>query len=122
MKILQDKASGVVGGRTPTVTFRITADFQDLNSVGPTSDEALRVPLGKLLVKNGVATQDQVDASERGAAEGIELPGEGIEDFGAADNGQFDGLSVLDQQEESAQDSVDEGSEIQVPVSIQFEN
>ena len=121
--ILQGRASGVVGGRTPTVTFTITDDFQDLNSVGPTSDEALRVPLGKLLIKYGVASKEQVEASERGAAEGVELPGaaEGLELVGAADDGQFDGLSVLDQQEEGAQESTEEASEIKVPISVQFE-
>lgn len=113
LNILEGNASAVVSGVTPKVTFTITSDFQDLNSVGPTSNDALRVPLGQLLVKNGVATQDQVDASERGAAEGVELPS-------AADDGQS-GESVLDQQEESAQDSANEASLITVPITVEFE-
>jgi hypothetical protein len=120
LNILQGRASGVVGGRTPNVTFAITADFQDLNSVGPTSPDAMRVPLGQLLVQNGVVTQDQVDASELGAAEGVELPGEGI-DF-SADDGLYDALGILDDQEQGAQDSATETSETKVRVSIQFEN
>lgn len=119
LNIPQGKASGVVGGRTPSVTFGITGDFRDLNSVSPASDEAIRVPLGKLLIKNGVVTKEEVEASERGAAEGVELPdtGEGFEIPGV----EFDVLSILDQVEESAQDSASEASVITVPLSVRIE-
>lgn len=114
LNILEGNASGVVGGRTPGVTFTITDDFDSLESVGPTSDEAIRVPLGQLLVRNGVVTQEQVDDSERGATEGVELPG-------VADNRESEGHSVLDDQAESTQQSAVEGTTISVPISVDFQ-
>ena len=118
LNILQGRASGVVGGRTPTVTFEITGDFKDLDSASPTSDEALSVPLGSLLVKYGVATKEEVEASERGAADGIELPETSQEvDVDGPEIGSAD---ILDRQQETSQETATEASEVKVPILIQF--
>jgi hypothetical protein len=115
LNIVEGSASGSVGGRTPANSFPITSDFQQLDSSDPTSDDAIKVPLGSLLVQNGVVSQADVDASERGASEGVELPE-------AADSGQSDAQSVLDQAAESAQESANESSTIIAPVTVDFEN
>lgn len=115
LNIVEGSASGSVGGRTPTGSFPITSDFQQLDSSDPTSDDAIKVPLGKLLVQNGIVSQAEVDASERGASEGVELPGE-------ADTGQSNAQEVLDQAAESAQEAATESSTIIAPVTVEFEN
>ena len=115
LNILEGAASGTVGGRTPGKTFPITSDFQRLDSADPTSNDAIKVPLGQLLVKNGVASQNDVDASERGTSEGVDLPD-------AADSRQSDGNSRLDQAAEGAQESANEASTITAPVTVEFEN
>jgi hypothetical protein len=68
-------ASAVVGGVTPEVTFTVTATtVASLDSEKPTADVSIQVPLGQMLVDNGVASQEQVDQSETGASEGVEIP------------------------------------------------
>ena len=114
LNVLEGSASGVVLGITPTVSFVFDADvFEDLNSVGPTTDDAIRVPLGQLLVANGVVSQELVDRSERGAREGMELP--------VAARGP-DGAGILDDVAADAQDAANEAGGITIPISVQFEN
>ena len=114
LNVLEGAASGVVGGVTPAKSFEIDASaLADLNSVGPTTDDAIRVPLGQLLVANGVVSQEQVDRSERGAREGVELP---VAAVGP------DGGDILDNVADDVQDAANEAGGITAPISIDFEN
>ena len=104
-----------VGGHPPGSTFPIGEDFEDLDSPDPTSDEGFQVPLGNLLVQNGIVSQEEVDDSESGASDGVELPGEG-------DGDPPPGQNILDEAAESAQDSANEASAITKPISVEFGN
>ena len=54
---------------------KVWATVANLDSDKPTADVSMQVPLGQTLVDNGVVTQEQIDRSETGASEGVEVPG-----------------------------------------------
>ncbi|MCZ6728500.1 MAG: FecR domain-containing protein [SAR324 cluster bacterium] len=122
LDVPEGAASAVVGGITPQVTFTVDpATVANLDSDKPTADVSMQVPLGQTLVDNGVVTQEQIDRSETGASEGVELPE-------AAPPGE----EQQEEKAEEAEDVVDDAGEkaaeaateriFTAPVSIDFEN
>ncbi len=109
LNIPEGRASAVVGGITPQVTFPLQlAVFEDLESPIPTSRVAIEVPLKQILLEQGVFTKDQIEQSECGAGEKCELPGAGED--------------ALDDATEDAQDAAQEKGFPTAPVNIRFEN
>ena len=116
LPIPEGAASGVVGGATPNVTFIFDpALFVNLDSVDLTTDLAIQVPLRQILIDKGVATKQQVERSERGAREGVELPVTAAAPF------DDPGESALDEISEYVLDAVTEGGAPTIPFTIQFE-
>lgn len=70
--------TAIVGGAAPSAVVplppSVLASMGNLDAADPTSPEAVTVPLGQVLVEAGITTQAQVDQSEQGATQGVELP------------------------------------------------
>lgn len=118
--------TGVVGGEPPgavvPLPLEVLAALANLDSTSPTSPDAVTVPLGQVLVEAGVTTQAQVDRSEQGATQGVQLPdAPGTTGAAPASSGADNAADALESASESAQQAAQEASTVSGPISVDFE-